>query len=185
MRSLDTTRTGSPPPTQARRTRPGGHMTPLEEAMLAKAETGEWLDCGQGPFDLAAMQLWGKDRALRAAVLRDLLVGERWPVHAKGVRLRGVLISGLLDLEGATLRCPLSLDGCYLDASDPVCFDHATASQIALTRCQLAGEGSGARCISTRIPAIDSSPRTGRSGWPARTLAATLPAAARGWAVTV
>ena len=114
-------------------------MTPLEEAMLAKAKTGEWLDCGQGPFDLAAMQLWGKDRALRAAVLRDLLVGERRPVHAKGVRLRGVLISGLLDLEGATLRCPLSLDGCYLDASDPVCFDHATASQIALTRCQLAG----------------------------------------------
>ena len=72
-------------------------------------------------------------------MLRELLVGKRWPVHAKGVRLRGVLISGLLDLEGAELRCPLSLDGCYLDASDPVCLDRATATRIALTKCQLAG----------------------------------------------
>ena len=107
--------------------------------MRARAATGELLDCGEGPFDLAAMQLWGKDRALRAAVLRDLLVGERWPVHAKGVRLRGVKISGLLDLEGATLRCPLSLDGCYFDAGDPVSLDHATASRVALTGCHLAG----------------------------------------------
>ena len=107
--------------------------------MRARAATGELLDCGAGPFDLAAMRLWGEERAVSAAVLRDLLVGGRWPVHAKGVRLRGVKISGLLDLEGATLRCPLSLDGCYFDAGDPVSLDHATASRVALTGCNLAG----------------------------------------------
>jgi len=107
--------------------------------MRARAATGELLDCGAGPFDLAAMRLWGEERAVSAAVLRDLLVGGRWPVHAKGVRLRGVKISGLLDLEGATLRCPLSLDGCYFDAGDPVSLDHATASRVALTGCHLAG----------------------------------------------
>ena len=107
--------------------------------MRAKAATGELLDGGEGPFDLAAMQLWGKERAVTAAVLRDLLVEGHWPVHTKGVRLRGVKISGLLDLEGATLRCPLSLDSCYLDADDPACLDHATASRVALTGCQLAG----------------------------------------------
>ena len=107
--------------------------------MRAKAATGELLDCGAGPFDLAAMQLWGEERAVSAAVLRDLLVEGHWPVHAKGVRLRGVKISGLLDLDGATLRCPLSLDSCYLDADDPACLDHATASRVALTGCQLAG----------------------------------------------
>ena len=107
--------------------------------MRAKAATGELLDCGEGPFDLTAMQLWGEERAVSAAVLRDLLVGGQWPVHAKGVRLRGVKIGGLLDLEGATLRCSLSLDSCYLDAEDPVCLDHATASRVALTGCQLAG----------------------------------------------
>ena len=134
-RSLDTIGTDS----QAQPTPPGEHLTSLEETMLAQAKTGEWLDCGEGPFDLAAMQSWGKERAVNAAVLRELLVGKRWPVHAKGVRLRGVLIGGLLDLEGAELHCPLSLDGCWLDASDPVCLDRATATRIALTKCHLAG----------------------------------------------
>jgi hypothetical protein len=99
-----------------------------ESQMLAKAATGGLLD---------AMQDWGKERTVSAAVLRALLVDERWPVHAKGVRLRGVRISGLLDLEGATLRCPLSLDSCYFDGA--VCLDYVTASRVVLTGCQLAG----------------------------------------------
>ena len=108
--------------------------------MRAKAAIGELLDCGgAGPSDLATMQLWGEERTVSAAALRDLLAGVQWPVHAKGVRLRGARISGVLDLEGATLRCPLSLDSCYLDADDPACLDHATASRVALTGCQLAG----------------------------------------------
>ncbi len=128
--------------------------------MRAKAATGELLDCGAGPFDLAAMQLWGEERAVSAAALRDLLVGGQWRVHAKGVRLRGVKISGLLDLQGATLRCPLSLDSCYLDADDPACLDHATASQVALTGCQLAG--LTANMLTARQ--IDLSRSTLRSG---------------------
>ncbi len=119
---MDTSDTGSQSPPQAQ-------LTP----------TGELLDRGAGPFDLAAMRLWGEERAVSAAALRDLLAEGHWPVHAKGVRLRGVKISGLLDLDGATLRCPLSLDSCYLDADDPACLDHATASRVALTGCQLAG----------------------------------------------
>ena len=108
--------------------------------MRAKAAIGELLDCGGPcPSDLATMQLWGEERTVSAAALRDLLAGVQWPVHAKGVRLRGARISGVLDLEGATLRCPLSLDSCYLDAEDPACLDHATASRVALTGCQLAG----------------------------------------------
>jgi hypothetical protein len=128
--------------------------------MRAKAATGELLDCGEGPFDLTAMQLWGEGRMVSAAALRDLLVGRKWPVHPKGVRLRGVKISGLLDLEGATLHCPLSLDSCYLDADDPVCLDHATASRVALTGCQLAG--LTASMLTARL--IDLSRSTLRTG---------------------
>lgn len=117
----------------------GGHATTLEERMRAKAKTGELLDCGEGPFEADAMKSWGEERTVDAAVLLDLLVGRQWPVHAKGVRLRGVKISGLLDLEGATLRCPLSLDSCYLDSVHPACLDHATASQVTLTGCCLSG----------------------------------------------
>jgi hypothetical protein len=111
----------------------------LEEEMRDKAAAGELLDRGEGPFGPAAMQLWSEERAVSAAVLRDLLIGGQEPVHAKGVRLRGVKISGSLDLEGATLHCPLSLDSCYFDSDDPVRLDHATASRVTLTGCQLAG----------------------------------------------
>jgi hypothetical protein len=128
---------------QAELTLPDGRVAPLEEEMRAKAAAGELLDYGAGPFDLAAMQSWGGERTVRAAALRDLLAGGQWPVHAKGVRLRGVRISGLLDLEGATLRCPLSLDSCYFDSDEPACLDHAIASQVALIGCQLAGLTAG------------------------------------------
>src|SRR6516225_9824924 len=138
----------------------GGQPTPLEEQMRAMAAAGELLDGGPGPFDLPAMQSWGEERAVRAAVLRDLLVGGQWPVHAKGVRLRGVRISGLLDLEGATLRCPLSLDNCYLDADDPACLDHAIASRIAVTGCQLAGLTANA-LTAAQIDLSRSTLRTG------------------------
>ena len=107
--------------------------------MVARAETGERVDCGEGPFGLAEMRAWPEERTVRAAVLRHLLVGEQWPVDAKGVRLRGVRINGLLDLDAATLRCPLMLDWCYLDADEPACLSFANASRVSLTRCQLAG----------------------------------------------
>ena len=145
---------------QVKLTLPDGHVAPLEEEMRARAATGELLDCGAGPFDLPAMQAWGEERTVRAAVLRDLLVGGQWPVHAKGVRLRGMKISGLLDLEGATLRCPLSLDSCYLDADDPACLDHATASRVALTGCQLAGLTATALTVAQ----LDLSRSTLRTG---------------------
>ena len=117
----------------------GGDLTRLEEEMQAKAAAGELVDRGEGPFNLADMQGWGKERVIRAAVLRYLLAADDWPVDARGVRLRGVRIHGHLDLEGVTLRCALRLEDCYLDASEPVCVDHATAYRLTLTGCHLAG----------------------------------------------
>src|SRR5215472_10383459 len=117
----------------------GGDLTRLEEEMQAKAAAGELVDRGEGPFNLADMQGWGKERVIRAAVLRYLLAADDWPVDARGVRLRGVRIHGHLDLEGVTLRCALRLEDCYLDADELVCLDQATASRLAFTRCHLAG----------------------------------------------
>jgi hypothetical protein len=107
--------------------------------MVAGAAAGELVDRGKGPFALAEMQAWAKERTVRAAVLRYLLTAGQWPVDEKGVRLRGVRIGGLLDLEGTALRCPLLLDCCYLDADEPVCLDDATVSRLTLTGCQMAG----------------------------------------------
>ena len=119
--------------------RPGGELTPLEEEMVAAAATGDLVDRGEGPFSLAEMQVWAADRTVRATVLGHLLVAEKWPVDARGIRLRGVRISGRLNLEWAVLRSPLSLDSCYFDATEPVCLDFSTASRVMVTGCQLAG----------------------------------------------
>ena len=85
------------------------------------------------------MRAWGAERSIRAGTLRHLLVAEHGHVHAKGVRLQGVRISGQLDLESATLRCPLHLEYCYLDNDGPVVLDYATASVFVLTDCHVAG----------------------------------------------
>jgi hypothetical protein len=85
------------------------------------------------------MQAWSADRAIRAEVLRHLLVSSQRPMHAKGIRLRGTRISGALDLESTTLRCPLVLEDCYLDSEKPVVLDYAFVSRLELVRCRLAG----------------------------------------------
>ena len=107
--------------------------------MVVAAAAGESVDRGEGPFDLAEMQTWGEERTVRAAVLRHLLIAGQWPIDTRGIRLRGMRISGHLSLESAIIRCPVLLEGCYLDADEPVCFAFATASRIALAGCQLAG----------------------------------------------
>jgi hypothetical protein len=117
---------------------PGRDLTPLEEQMVAGAAAGELVDRGKGPFSLADMQAWAEERTVRAAVLRHLLISNEWSADARGVRLRGVRISGRLDLKAATLRCPLYLESCFLEA-DPVCLDQATALALTITRCRLAG----------------------------------------------
>ena len=99
--------------------RQGDDLWPLEVDMVDRATAGRPLDLGQGPLDpdarLEVMHAWGPERTIRAAVLRHVLVDKKQHVHAKGVRIRGIRISGCLDLEGATLRRPLRLDTCYLD----------------------------------------------------------------------
>jgi hypothetical protein len=143
-RPLDTSdAAGAQLPAQGGRAHTGWHLdgdlTPLEEEMIAGAAGGRLVDRGEGPFNLTEMQAWTAERTIRAEVLRHLLVAGQWPLDEKGVRLRGLRISGHLDLEAAVLRCSLSLDCCYFDAVIPVCLDFATASRVTLTGCHLAG----------------------------------------------
>ncbi|MFF4148478.1 hypothetical protein ACFY0A_46360 [Streptomyces sp. NPDC001698] len=84
------------------------------------------------------MPTWGAERTIRAPLLRRLLTEEQWPVRPKGVRLRGVRISGHLDLESATLRCPLVCEDCYFDSPQPFTLEYATASRLTLRGCEVA-----------------------------------------------
>jgi hypothetical protein len=89
------------------------------------------------------MERGGPERSVRGWVLRHLLVEATWPVHAKGVRLRGVRVLGGLDLESANGRCPLVLS-CSLvgtpDARDvAVVLNAVSAPRLCLTHCCLPG----------------------------------------------
>jgi hypothetical protein len=126
------------------RIRSGGddRVEPPEQELLGHARAGMRLDlAGDGPVVHEAMDQWGPERTVRAAVLRHVLVDSQWPVHSRGVRLRGARISGRLDLDSATLRCPLLLEDCHLDNPDPVALDYATADRIVLSRCRVVGGG--------------------------------------------
>src|SRR5215469_755717 len=116
----------------------GDRLRELEASMCQSAAAGELLKL-DGPFEQNIMASWGEERTIRAAVLRHLLITDEWPIDPKGARLRGVRISGSLDLEAVTLRCPLILEDCYFDPDDPVCFDYATAPRVTISGCYLAG----------------------------------------------
>lgn len=117
--------------------RPGDDLTDVEQVMRSRSEAGELVEARPGPYDLAEMPAWGLDRTVRASVLRHLLLGNEWPVHENGVQLRGLRISGHLDLRGASLNSPLQIGACYLP--EPVMLTGATISLFVMKDCYVAG----------------------------------------------
>jgi hypothetical protein len=125
-------------------------LNELEKEMLGRAKTGRRV-AGEGPLDPNSMRKEGYDRSIRAEVLSHLLAAEQWQVHPKGVWLQGVRIEGQLDLESATLRCPLHLENCYLDNDGPVVLNYATASVLVLTGCRLAGLEASTLVVTRKL----------------------------------
>ncbi len=110
-------------------------LTPAEEKVVNAAAAGAVADftAGDKQADNPAQgAAWGDDRSVRAEVIYALAVGTNpaWPVHAKGVQIRGAKIVGALDFEAATLRCPLLLAGCYI--AEPVTLRNATIPALYL-----------------------------------------------------
>ena len=108
-------------------------MTDCERRLARAAGTGDLVDLGEnGDDDPCAGAEWGPERTVRAEVLYQLLVGEP---GARAVVLRAARISGGLNLEAGTLRCPLLLEGCFFDG--PINLRQARAEVIRLTGCRL------------------------------------------------
>lgn len=115
-------------------------LSAAERKLLPAATTGMLVELQDGDAELdnpARGGTWGAGRTVRAEVLADLLTGtlntDAGPPRA--IKLRGARITGPLDLEGATLACPLLLRDCYFD--EPVNLSDATAPAIRLPGCQL------------------------------------------------
>lgn len=134
------------------------HLQPLEETIIEHCAAGRPVDLDKSvSVDPSTMDTWGPERTMRASVLLHLLTEEEWPVNVKGIHLRGVRISGPLDLEGATLRCPLWLNNCFLDDSLPIILDYATVSLLVIKGCRFAGLHGNSVTIAKGLDLSDSS----------------------------
>lgn len=92
-------------------------LTESEKKVWEATATGTLVDLRVGDSQLDSPERWaewGPERTVRAEVIADLLIGdgEAAAVAVRGVRLQGARITGDLNLEATTLRCPLALLDC-------------------------------------------------------------------------
>jgi hypothetical protein len=82
---------------------------------------------------------WGEDRWVRAQLLCELLTERTGPkdIRPRAIKLAGARITGVLDLEAATLACPLTLCGCSFEQS--ISLYEAQAIAVRLPGCDLLG----------------------------------------------
>jgi hypothetical protein len=122
---------------------PSGGLTPVEQSLVEHVCWGDWLDLAADgeAADAAAMRSWGDDRTCRATVIRDILRGRLAPEpDPHGLRLRGVRISGQLDLENLSTDVNLELCDCLLE--EGVLARDARLAMIGLAGCRI-GQRAG------------------------------------------
>jgi hypothetical protein len=91
------------------------------------------------------------ERRVRAEVLYGLLTEDRWPLHARGVQLRGAVIEELLDFEHTSLSAPLTLERCELRAGFTFRATRATAIEVVDCRVTGAPDASRLQAASLRL----------------------------------
>ena len=111
-------------------------LTESERKVWQSAATGAVVDLRVGNPELDSPEKWAKwgtERTVRAEVVADLLLGdgEAAPVAVRGVRLQGARITGDLNLEAVTLRCPLALLDCSFASA--LNLEEATAVSVRLS----------------------------------------------------
>lgn len=107
-------------------------LTALEQQVIDAARRGDWVE----PADYVPMEeLKSTDdpgRQVRAALIRELLMGRRSDLDPRGVRIRRVRVVGQLDLDHVTTVTGLVLVECALG-------DGVTCAQAQLPNLSLSG----------------------------------------------
>jgi hypothetical protein len=111
-------------------------FTMCESKVREAAATGTLVDLRVGDSDIDSPEKWsewGTERTVRAEVIAALLTGdgEAASVAVRGVRLQGARITGNLNLEAVTLRCPLALLDCSFASA--LNLEEATAVSVRLS----------------------------------------------------
>jgi len=116
------------------------NLSEAEEKMLRASARGEVALCGGEAEDkgdnVPDAASWGKERTIRAAILRWLSTEReaRDLVDPKGVRLAGAKVEGQLDLGDLDVPFPLLFTFCILDAG--LNLRDARAAGLCLNRCR-------------------------------------------------
>jgi hypothetical protein len=89
--------------------------------------------------DPAKGATWGEDRQVRGQLLYELLTRRTGPrnVCPRALKLTGARITGALDLQAATLACPLMLSDCSFE--QPINLQEAQALAVRLPGSHLLG----------------------------------------------
>jgi hypothetical protein len=120
----------------------GENLSDSERELLSAAVTGALIDLRASDaalHDPAQGMTWDLSRQIPAALLTELLTTTQHgdSKAPRAVKLRGARITGSLDLEAATISCPLLLQDCYFD--EMVNLDEATAPAIRMPGSHLPG----------------------------------------------
>ena len=116
-------------------------LTEAEQLLWEAFPRGAWVDLGradvpaEGPADAI-----GPDpaRAIRAEVIGALLLGavKAEAGWAAGIRLRGAVVTGQLDLAGASVAWPVAFERCWFDSE--IGFAECSVKSVSVIDSQLA-----------------------------------------------
>jgi hypothetical protein len=117
-------------------------LSRAERMLWVAFPRGEWADLRSGDVDMddpANTDGWEPERMVRAEVIAGLLLGagDLEPGRVPAVRLRGVRITGSLDLMGAVISHALVLEGCRLD--QPLRLAEAATKTVRIVESHLPG----------------------------------------------
>jgi len=113
----------------------------LIETLRDAAGRGELHDFAPGLADMdldpANGATWPPEREVAAELLRSILLDPDLRPDPRGLRLRGALVTGILDLDHVALPCPLVLIRSHFRQTPT--FEYATLPHLTLARCHLPG----------------------------------------------
>lgn len=110
-------------------------LSPAEQRLVDGCITGERVTIGDGNLPTET----SKDVDVRADIIRLFLLGQdpKITLHAKGIRLRGARIQGVLDLQGSDCGYDLTLTRCEIEKAPS--FINARVRGVHLSGCTLPG----------------------------------------------
>ncbi len=115
-------------------------LRPAERLLVERCKEGGEADYRAGTGDDPAQcDRWGDDRTLSAEFIYSLVMRQsaHCVVHPRGVRIRGVRITGTLDFQSAKIEVPFALIDCSIE--NALILTDASVPLLCLTGTRVAG----------------------------------------------